>query len=96
MIQQERNTLPTSPHNIIMENRKKLTISGIREIESFNEQTIEAITDMGALIIKGENLHINKLNKETKEIAIEGKISSLIYAEPKRKSGNSLFKGLFK
>ncbi len=96
MIQQDKQTSPASPHNIIMENRKKLTISGIRDINSFNEQLIEAITEMGSLIIKGENLHINKLNKETKEVAIEGKISSLIYEEPKHKSGASLFKGLFR
>lgn len=96
MIQQDKQSTAFSPHNIIMENRKKLTISGIRDIDSFNEQLIEAITEMGTLIIKGENLHINKLSKETKEVAIEGKILSLVYGEPKHKSGSSLFKGLFK
>ena len=96
MLQQEKVTQPIIPHNVIMENRKKLTITGIREIDSFNEQLIEAVTEMGALTIKGENLHINKLNKETKEAVIDGKISSFSYSEQKRKSGASLFKGLFK
>ncbi len=95
MIQQDKQTVHT-PHNIIMENRKKLTISGVRDIDSFNEQLIEAVTEMGALSIKGEGLHINKLNKDSKEISIEGRITSLIYCEPKHKSSGTLFKGLFK
>lgn len=95
MLQQDKQSIPVSPHNIIMENRKNLTISGIREIDSFNEQIIEATTEMGTLTIKGENLRINKLSKETKEAAIEGRIISLVYGEPKRKQG-SIFKGLFK
>ena len=96
MIQQDKQSTTFFPHNIIIENRKKLIISGIRDIDSYNEQIIDLFTEMGYLVIKGENLHINKLDKQTKEIAIEGKISSLIYQEPKNKSTSSIFKGLFK
>jgi sporulation protein YabP len=79
-----------------MENRNKLTVTGVIDINSFNEQLIEAITEMGTLIIKGEGLHINKLNKDSKDLCVDGKISSLVYQQKVNKSGASLFKSMFK
>lgn len=93
---QQKESIQTSPHNIIMENRKKLSANGVIEINSFNEQLIEAVTEMGMLIIKGEGLHINKLNKDSKEMDIEGKISALVYQQKSDKSNGSIFKNLFR
>ncbi len=83
-------------HNIIMESRKKLSVTGVCDIDSFNEQTVIAITTMGALIIKGENLHIGKFNIESRDLDIDGNISSLTYTQVKDKSGGSIIKNLFK
>ena len=49
-------------HNVIMEGRRKLSISGVSDVESFNEEEVVLSTNMGLLIIEGENLHINKLS----------------------------------
>lgn len=69
------------PHSIIMEDRKKLTVSGVTDIQSFDEQTIIAETDMGELTIRGWNLHITRLNLEQTELMVDGEISSLTYTD---------------
>ena len=74
------------PHNIIMEDRKKLSISGVTDIESFDEQTIIAITDLGELTIRGWNLHITRLNLEQGELMVDGDISSLTYTDTRPKA----------
>lgn len=69
------------PHSIIMEDRKKLSVSGVTDIDSFDEQTIIAITDLGELTIRGWNLHITRLNLEQAELLVDGEISSLTYTD---------------
>lgn len=69
------------PHSIIMEDRKKLSISGVTDIDSFDEQTIIAITDLGELTIRGWNLHITRLNLEQGELIVDGEFSSLTYTD---------------
>lgn len=78
------------PHNCILEDRKTLSVSGVNDVGSFDEQTIVAATDYGELTIRGEKLHITKLSLEIGELCIEGKISSLQYADVIEKSGSFL------
>ena len=73
--------IPKMPHNIIMEERKKLSVSGVLDIDSFDEQTIIAITEQGELTIRGSNLHITRLNLEQSELLVEGEVSSLAYTD---------------
>lgn len=68
-------------HNVIMENREKISVSGVIDVESFNEETIVLQTQMGLLTIQGFNLHINKLSVDTGELSIEGEVASLIYQD---------------
>ena len=74
------------PHNIIMEDRKKLSVSGVTDIDSFDEQTIVAITELGELTIRGWNLHITRLNLEQSELMVDGEISSLTYTDVRPKA----------
>ena len=69
------------PHSVIMEDRKKLSVSGVTDIESFDEQTIIAMTDLGEITIRGWNLHITRLNLEQTELLVDGEISSLTYTD---------------
>ena len=87
MIEEKKGLIP---HNCILEDRKSLSVSGVNDVGSFDEQTIVAATDYGELTIRGENLHITKLSLEIGELCIEGKISSLQYAEVIEKSGSFL------
>lgn len=85
----------TLPHNLVLENREKLSLTGVTDVDSFDESTIVAYTDCGELTIGGENLHICKLNIEDGELKIEGNISSLNYLSNKPKSGG-LFAKVFR
>lgn len=83
-----------TPHNLILENRRTLTATGVSNVDSFDEQTVVARTDLGDLVIHGEKLHIDKLNIESGELTLDGEISSMTYAEPRGSGG--LFSRLFK
>lgn len=83
------------PHNCILEDRKRLSVSAVSDVGSFDETTITATTDFGELTVKGENLHITKLSLEIGELCIEGNISSLSYADVIDKSG-SFFSRVFR
>lgn len=96
MQQQEKAQKPRMLHNIIMENRRKIAITGVLDIDSFNEQGVIALTEMGVLIIKGIDLHINKLNVESGDVNIEGEINSLTYTDLNDKKTSSIIKNMFK
>ena len=85
MISEEKN-IQKMPHNIIMEDRKKMSVSGVTEIDSFDEQTVIAITQLGELTIRGWNLHITRLNLEQGELMVDGDISSITYTDIRPKA----------
>lgn len=77
----DEKSIQKLPHNIIMEDRRKLSVSGVTDIDSFDEQTVIAITQQGELTIRGWNLHITRLNLEQSELMVDGEISSLTYTD---------------
>lgn len=90
-------TLKTeTTHNIIMENRRKLSVSGVSDVESFNEEEIILHTDMGGLMIKGTGLHINKLSVDIGEVSLEGEIDGIDYVETRKSKGGSLLSRMFR
>lgn len=98
----EKKTVKTihgdTSHNIIMENRKKASVSGVDDVESFNEDEIVLHTaEHGVLVIRGSDLHINKLSVDTGDVNISGEISSMEYIAVSLKSkGPGLFARLLK
>ena len=82
--------------NIIMENREKVTVSGVIDIHSFDDELVLAQTDLGILTIKGDDLKMNKLNLENNELIVEGQITAVAYSDinQAKKSGfmNKIFK----
>ena len=80
-------------HTLILDNRMKLSLTGVTDVMGFDEQTVSLSTDCGTLIVKGENLHINKLNLDSKDVCIDGVINSLQYLSQNTKTLKSkLFK----
>ena len=69
------------PHNIILNDRKKLNVSGVKDVDSFDEETIIVYTELGEMTVRGNDLHINTLNVETGELSIEGSIYAIIYSD---------------
>lgn len=94
MIDERRNSVK-APHSLIMENRKSLTATGVSNVDSFDEDTIVAYTDLGELIVKGRGLHISKLNLETGEMNLDGEINSVSYSE-NQSVNTGFFSKLFK
>ena len=82
-------------HNLILENRKQLTVSGVSDVSGFDEQSVVLVTDMGELTVKGSKLHINKFSLETGELNLDGDIYSLTYTENKQTEGG-FFSKLFR
>lgn len=78
------------PHHIALENRSRLTISGVEDVESFDEGTIALLTQEGYLMIRGSNLHIEKLNLEGGELLVQGTIDSISYEEDSSHQGGLL------
>lgn len=83
------------PHSLIMKDRSQLTLSGVTDVDSFDEVAIIAYTDYGELTVKGENLHISMLNIDTGELSIDGTVSSLTYLDNQPKS-TSFFSKVFR
>ena len=98
MTMDERKTINTSViQNLILENRGKLSISGVLDVLSFDDQVVIVETELGLLTVKGENIRINKLSLDTAEVIIEGEISSLSYSQNKQeKNSGTLLSKIFK
>ena len=76
-----------APQHITLENREHLSISGVEEVESFDESTIVMLTNRGTLIVRGEELHIEKLSLDGGDLKVEGTIDSLTYEAAAPKGG---------
>lgn len=98
MTLEERKLMNTNIiQNLVLENRNKLSISGVLDVLSFDDQIVIVETDLGLLTVKGGNLRINKLSIDTSEVIIEGEIDSLTYSQKNiDKKGEGLLSKIFK
>jgi sporulation protein YabP len=80
-------------HNVILENRKTLNISGMTDVDCFDENSIRLFTQMGELMITGKDLHIGYMSVETGNIVIEGEIAGILYGKGKGKQPRENFVG---
>ncbi|SMC28327.1 sporulation protein YabP [Clostridium acidisoli DSM 12555] len=84
-------------NNIILENRKKLSITGVNEVISFNDEIIILTTSLGTLTLKGKDLKMNKLDVQNGDVMITGKINSFVYSEKENfKNKDSILNRLFR
>ena len=71
------------PHQLVLDDRRRLSVSGVSDVDSFDETAVVAHTTLGNLTIKGQALHICRLNTETGDLTLEGQIDELEYTDPK-------------
>lgn len=84
-------------HKVIMINRKSCSLTGITDVIAFDEKEVILETQMGALFIRGENMHIKRLTLEQGEVDVEGSIDSYMYSGKKAMEKNeSLLSRLFR
>ena len=83
--------------NIVLENRQKMTLTGLLEVISFDDEKIFLNTKLGNLTIKGSDLKMNKLDVQNGDIIIMGNISYIVYSgKDIKKEKQSLIEKLFK
>lgn len=93
----DRKNINSIIQNLVLENREKLSISGVLDVLSFDDQVVIVETELGLLTVKGENLKINKLSIDTSEVVVEGEIYHLAYSENDfNKKSNGIFSKIFK
>ncbi|WP_317366979.1 sporulation protein YabP [uncultured Tyzzerella sp.] len=85
-------------HNISILDRTNIKITGVIDVISFDEEIIVSETELGILILKGLNFHINKLNLDSGDLEITGEIYSLVYEDKSSygKPGGSILSKIFK
>ena len=94
-MEERKNTSQKIVSNIIVESRERITVSGVNDVESFDENSIILSTELGNLIIKGQDLKIGKLNLDSGEVLAEGDFDSFEYADYGTPKG-SFFSKMFK
>lgn len=75
------NTIPQVAHRLELTGREHLTVSGVEDVERFDETGIIMSTAAGVLVVTGENLHIDKLSLDGGELHVDGRIDSIAYEE---------------
>mgnify|MGYP000956763267 CR=1 FL=1 len=78
---------PELSHRVVLEDRSRLTVSGVEEVERFDENTVVLSTAQGGLEIQGEGLHIEKLSLDGGDLRGEGVVDSLSYEDDSRERG---------
>lgn len=85
---------PNAPHQVIMENRNTLSVSGVSDVDSFDGTTVVVYTALGELTVRGDGLQIQRLNVETGDLLLSGTVDSLTYTENTSRRGG--WKRLFR
>lgn len=82
------------PHTLTLENRKKISLNGITDVGSFNEESLFVMTEHGELSIRGNDIQITRLDLDIGEMTAEGVFDTFSYSDLRKKEKKSFFKGL--
>lgn len=80
MPEESGNRTPGAAHEVVLTNRERLRIRGVLHVDSFDERQIVLDTDLGTLTIQGEDLQIRQFDLESGDFAVDGTVTSLVYA----------------
>lgn len=83
----ERNTLPELPQKLTLEDRSRLSVNGVQEVERFDGQAVVLHTCRGILVVRGRELHLRRLSPDGGQIAVEGTVDALLFEESRREGG---------
>lgn len=81
----------TPHHSAIMQDRQSLELTGVTDVDSFDENEISLYTTLGEMVIRGRGLHVNTMDVDTGNMQIDGDIHSLVYGDKDRKKKLSLW-----
>ena len=87
----------TKSHKITINNRKEANITGVVDVISFDVEEVKIETELGTLVIKGNEMHVKNLNLEKGQVDVEGHMDSFIYTHVKKnENGESFLSRMFK
>jgi len=75
------------PHKVTLEGRSRLNMTGIREVESFDESMVVLHTTRGTLVIRGDGLHLQLLSLDGGQVHVDGTVNSLTYEDGVQSGG---------
>ena len=81
MKEQSKQEMRGMPHLLTLSERRELSVSGVQDVDSFDETNVVVYTELGALTVKGSALHIHRLSIETGDLVLEGVVESLTYTD---------------
>lgn len=90
------DSIVTSTHDVKISDRSQLYMTGIKKIDSFDNEEFLMDTALGTLLLKGEGLELVKLDTHDGNVSIKGKINSIAYSDGKKADGENIFSKLFK
>jgi len=95
---QEAQKGPGSPHKLQLTDRESMTVTGVRDVLSFDVSEVLLETTMGMLCIRGSDLHVKRLTLDKGEVDVDGKIDSMTYSQGSsgKRQGESLLARLFR
>ena len=80
------------PHALTLNERNQLTMTGVTEVVSFDDAAVILRTDLGTLVVQGNDLQLKNLSLDGGQVAIDGRVSALIYEEPRGKGFGRFFR----
>lgn len=75
------------PHKLVLDERRKLTMNGVTEVVSFDEESVVLRTGLGTLVVQGRELQLKNMSLDGGQVAVEGTIGALTYEEPREGRG---------
>lgn len=91
-MQDEKNF--KQPHQLILEERGRLSVTGVQDVDCFDETVVILFTSLGRLVIRGRGLRVSGFSTETGDFALEGQVDSMTYSDEQPKG--SFLRSLFK
>lgn len=82
--------------NVILENRKKLTMTGIKDVLSFDDEVVAVDSELGLINIKGTDLRVNKISTESGDVIVEGTIRTIEYSDKDLSTRQGFMSRIFK
>lgn len=91
------NSNLSSNQNLVMENRRRVVISGVKEVEGFTETEVRLYTEMGQITVKGKKLQVNEVSTESGELIMTGDlVDSVVYSDKVRRTPDNFITRLFR
>lgn len=83
----ERKELQDKPQKLTLDDRRHLTLTGVEEVESFDENAVVLDTNLGTLVVRGRELRLRQLSVDGGQVAVDGQVDALLYEEKRQKGG---------